>query len=338
MNRILRVFRNFRVKNYESFVRNIRGRRAEDIRDYRLTPETNSPTYISEGMIGKCGVFTAVFCTSCFVGASICEYERIRRKAINTLRNANPLDWIKRHKNAIDERQRELNDEISRLKKRIKQLWYQLTPGERVWAPILLANVIVFGLWRIPSLRAVMLRHFASNPASQGVSVYSSMFFSTFSHYSMFHLFANMYVLHSFSSAVNSLGTEQFLALYLSAGVFSSFTSYAYKALTYSPGYSLGASGAIMAILAYTCAQYPDSKLSIMFIPQWQFSAGSAIQVLMCVDLAGMIFRWKLFDHAAHLGGAALGLFWAYYGRDKIWPQREHLIGLWHQLRGKPTK
>lgn len=289
-------------------------------------------------MLGKCGIFTAVFCTSCFVGASICEYEKIRSRAISTLRNVNPLDWLKKQRNGMDERQKELNDEITKLKKKIKHLWGQLTPGEKVWAPILVANVIVFGLWRVPSLRPMMMRHFASNPASQGVSVYSSMFFSTFSHYSMFHLFANMYVLNSFSSAVNSLGMEQFVALYLSAGVFSSFTSYAFKVVTHSPGFSLGASGAIMGILAYTCANYPDSKLSIMFIPQWQFSAGTAIQFVMALDLAGIIFRWKLFDHAAHLGGATFGLFWAYYGRDIIWPQREHLIGLWHQIRGKPTK
>lgn len=68
------------------------------------------------------------------------------------------------------------------------------------------------------------------------------MVLSTFSHYSAFHLFANMYVLHSFSSgAVNSLGKEQFLGLYLTGGVFSSLTSYAYKAVVSQPGLSLGA-------------------------------------------------------------------------------------------------
>lgn len=41
--------------------------------------------------------------------------------------------------------------------------------------------------------------------------------------------------------AVASLGKEQFLGLYLSAGVISSFTSYLYKTLTKQPGLSLGA-------------------------------------------------------------------------------------------------
>lgn len=43
------------------------------------------------------------------------------------------------------------------------------------------------------------------------------------------------------SGAVHSLGKEQFLCLYLSAGVISSFTSYLYKVLTKQPGLSLGA-------------------------------------------------------------------------------------------------
>lgn len=44
-----------------------------------------------------------------------------------------------------------------------------------------------------------------------------------------------------FLGAVSSLGKEQFLALYLSAGVISSFTSYLYKVLTKQSGLSLGA-------------------------------------------------------------------------------------------------
>lgn len=68
------------------------------------------------------------------------------------------------------------------------------------------------------------------------------MFLSTFSHYSAFHLFANMYVLHSFSNAaILSLGKEQFLAVYLTAGVIASLTSVLYKALTVQAGLSIGA-------------------------------------------------------------------------------------------------
>lgn len=129
------------------------------------------------------------------------------------------------------------------------------------------------------------------------------MFLSTFSHYSMFHLFANMYVLHSFSNAgVLSLGKEQFLGVYLSAGVIASLSSILYKTVTSKAGLSIGAvsffgwydmiqiyiflhiftslfansqSGAIMAIVAYVCVKYPDTQLSILFLPMLNFSAGA---------------------------------------------------------------
>lgn len=68
------------------------------------------------------------------------------------------------------------------------------------------------------------------------------MVLSTFSHSSFLHLAANMFVLNSFSSiAVSGLGKEQFLALYLTSGVISSFVSYFYKAAFRMPGFSLGA-------------------------------------------------------------------------------------------------
>ncbi len=57
------------------------------------------------------------------------------------------------------------------------------------------------------------------------------MLLSTFSHFSFFHMAANMYVLWSFStSAVSMLGTEQFVAVYLSAGTLHSARWTAYLA------------------------------------------------------------------------------------------------------------
>lgn len=45
------------------------------------------------------------------------------------------------------------------------------------------------------------------------------MILSSFSHYSILHMLANMYVLWTFSSGIVSLlGKEQFLAVYMSAG------------------------------------------------------------------------------------------------------------------------
>lgn len=110
----------------------------------------------------------------------------------------------------------------SELRKELENHWQRLSPGEKFFLPIALVNIVVFGLWRIPRLQPFMMKYFCSNPAARVVCW--PMALSTFSHYSLFHIFANMYVLYSFSNiAVAALGQEQLLGMYLGAGVVSTF-------------------------------------------------------------------------------------------------------------------
>ena len=68
------------------------------------------------------------------------------------------------------------------------------------------------------------------------------MLLSVFSHHSSWHLAANMYVLHTFCTpAVQILGPEQFIAMYLMSGVVGNFTSHVYKVCTVQQRSSLGA-------------------------------------------------------------------------------------------------
>ncbi|XP_022901906.2 presenilin-associated rhomboid-like protein, mitochondrial [Onthophagus taurus] len=265
--------------------------------------------------------FTVGFSALCFGGAVIWQYENMRAHAISMLHR--PMDFM----------QKRIDNKFGSLRKEMNTWWNKLSPGEKVFAPICFINVLIFFAWRIPRLQPTMLKYFCSNPSSS--SICWPMLLSTFSHYSLFHLLANMYVLHSFSTgAVASLGKEQFLGLYLSAGVISSFTSYVYKAVTKQPGLSLGASGAIMAILGYVCTQYPDTKLGIILLPFLTFSAGSAIKAIIALDTAGVLLGWKIFDHAAHLGGAACGVAWAYWGHEHMWLKRDPILQYWHEIRG----
>lgn len=64
-----------------------------------------------------------------------------------------------------------------------------------------------------------------------------------------------------------------------------------------------------MAVLGYTCTQYPDTQLGIIFLPVLTFSAGTAIKFILGIDLAGCVLGWKFFDHAGHLGGALFGMW-----------------------------
>lgn len=60
----------------------------------------------------------------------------------------------------------------------------------------------------------------------------------------------------------------------------------------------------------------PDARLNIVFLPMWTFPAESAVIGLILFDLAGLLFRFKMFDHAAHLGGALFGVAYAKYGEE----------------------
>ncbi|XP_075985724.1 rhomboid family intramembrane serine protease rho-7 [Anticarsia gemmatalis] len=265
--------------------------------------------------------FTVGVSTLSLGACMIWEYEALRSHATSFFRKSGA--W--------------LSTQQRRLKSRsepgpVKKWWNSLRESEKVFYPILAANVLVFGAWRMRQLQPFMIKYFCSNPSGSAKCL--PMLLSTFSHYSAMHLAANMYVLYSFMpAAVASLGKEQFTAMYLSAGVISSFASFVYKVLLNQPGLSLGASGAIMSVLAYVCVQYPDTRLSIIFLPMYTFAAGTAIKVIMSVDLAGVVFGWKFFDHAAHLGGALFGMYWCRWGSDTIWGNRDKFLQYYHTIR-----
>ncbi|XP_037643157.1 presenilins-associated rhomboid-like protein, mitochondrial [Sebastes umbrosus] len=214
----------------------------------------------------------------------------------------------------------------------VDDFWSSLTEGQKTATGIIAVNAVVLCCWRIPSMQRTMIKYFTSNPASK--TRYLPMVLSSFSHYSIVHMVANMYVLWTFSSGIVSLlGKEQFLAVYLSAGVISTMVSYMCKTATGRLHPSLGASGAVMAVLAAVCAKVPEAKLGIIFLPMITFTAGNALKALVAIDTAGLILGWRLFDHAAHLGGALFGVWYVAYGHKLIWRKREPLVKMWHDMR-----
>ncbi|CAK9813489.1 Presenilins-associated rhomboid-like protein, mitochondrial [Anthophora plagiata] len=262
--------------------------------------------------------FTVIFSGTTFIGAAIWEYERVREKSYRLIRSykqwgVHKTGW--RHK--------------------METWWNNLSEGEKMFIPICFLNVLVFLSWHIPAFRPTMNRYFCSSPIP-GASCWS-MLLLTFSHYSPFHLFINMYVLYNFCTvAVSLLGREQFLALYLTGGVVSSFSSSLYKVAFGIKDPSLGASGALMAILGFICTQMPNMYLTIVFLPMWKFTADTAIKAIMGLDAIGCLLRWRRLDHAAHLGGALFGIFWQVWGNANIWQKREPVLVFWHQLREPP--
>nr|XP_045614550.1 presenilins-associated rhomboid-like protein, mitochondrial [Procambarus clarkii]XP_045614551.1 presenilins-associated rhomboid-like protein, mitochondrial [Procambarus clarkii] len=276
--------------------------------------------------LAKSLLFAGGFCSTTFLAATIWKYESLRSQ----LQHNSWMNWANKQLNNLegwDHKQGEF-------RKAINKWWNGLSEGQKVFWPICFINAVVFACWNKPSFQQTMLRYFCSNPAARAVCW--PMFLSTFSHFAFLHFGMNMYVLHSFSSGVcGSLGREQFVAMYLSGGVISSLASHTFKVVMRCPGPSLGASGAIMALLGYFCTQYPNAQLGIVFIPGLNFSADTALKGVMCLDAVGMALGWRVFDHAAHLGGALFGLIYACYGPKYIWGNSQPLMKKWHELRNE---
>ncbi|GAB1601128.1 presenilins-associated rhomboid-like protein, mitochondrial [Argonauta hians] len=271
--------------------------------------------------------FTIMFSGACFTGSMVWQYELMRLKAKKIIDN-----WI-------SDTGRELfYPKAHGFRSHMNVWWNGLSEGQKCVVGIIAANILVFLAWRIPSANYTMVKYFSSNPISAAPCW--SMVLSAFSQYSFLHLFTNMYVLWSFSNVSLSLfGKEQFLAFYLSSASVASLLSYVVKMARFQFTPSVGASGALMAVLGAVCLSYPNAKLSIAFIGDFiphSFSANSVLKALIIFDTVGVLAGWKLFDHAGHLGGMLFGLWYVTYGKKLIWEQREAVQKWWHDIRGDP--
>uniref|UniRef100_A0A673B4F0 rhomboid protease n=1 Tax=Sphaeramia orbicularis TaxID=375764 RepID=A0A673B4F0_9TELE len=301
------------------------------------TPGPPPPPKIPRPTLLKPLIFTVGFTGCSFCVAAILQYENLKLKvqaakdeeeSEKLLQGTHDMAYWHEWWNQLTGFQKQL----ILLMSTVDDFWSSLTEGQKTVTGIIALNTAVLCCWRIPSLQRKMIKYFTSNPASKTQCL--PMLLSTFSHYSIIHMVANMYVLWTFSSGIVSLlGKEQFLAVYTSAGVISTMVSYMCKTATGRLYPSLGASGAVMAVLAAVCARVPEAKLGIIFLPMVTFTAGNALKALIAVDTAGLVLGWRFFDHAAHLGGALFGIWYVAYGHKVIWRKREPLVKMWHNMR-----
>lgn len=157
-----------------------------------------------------------------------------------------------------------------------------------------------------------------------------------FMHGGFFHLLFNMFALWMFGSEVEKVwGPKRFLILYFVCGLGAAFFqmgSYAFDFwqidqstlseglyIQYQEalqlGYTVGASGAIMGVLAAFGYLFPSRELYIMPIPV-PVKAKWAILGMIALDVFGGVVKvpGDNVAHFAHIGGALIGfllvLFW----------------------------
>ncbi|KAG0165143.1 hypothetical protein DFQ30_008910 [Apophysomyces sp. BC1015] len=202
----------------------------------------------------------------------------------------------------------------------ITDKFVSMKESEQTLSALIGINALVFGLWQVRRCGHFMNRYFLHHPAGNRPI---TLLTSCFSHRDFFHLACNMVGLYSFGLVLHEhLGREQFLALYLSTGIGANVVSHVFGIATrrFRPLLpSLGASGAVYGVLSATAILNPHASIYCLFIPFVPIQLGYALPALMSLDLAGIILRWRSFDHYAHLAGAGIGLAYMNYGQQHLW-------------------
>ncbi|CDS37120.1 presenilin associated rhomboid [Echinococcus multilocularis] len=268
----------------------------------------------------QCGLFTFVSINTIFVGSMIWNYENWRAQ-------------ISKHgKGGF---QQTLRGFFTAIVGRPPQ------SSDIFWA-IAFTNFIIFICNNNRRYGPTFLRYFANSP--YGPWPATSMLLSIFSHQMFFHMFLNMYVLNNFTQPlVRFLGMEQYLAVFLSGGIFASFLSALVKAARGSRIPSIGASGAVCAVLGAFCMLEPHAMLClplVVNIVPHAFSAGSACWAIVAFEACGATFlaRRSPIDHAAHLGGLLFGMYYGLEGKKVVLNHRDAVIKVWRSLKGESGK
>ena len=125
-----------------------------------------------------------------------------------------------------------------------------------------------------------------------------------FAHGGFFHILFNMYALWMFGSVLERVwGPKKFLIFYLVCGLAAGLTQMFFV----SGGAAIGASGAIMGLLAAFAYTFPNTQFYILPIP-FPIKAKYMAAIYAAIDLfGGFSGSTDNVAHFAHLGGLAMG-------------------------------
>jgi len=120
---------------------------------------------------------------------------------------------------------------------------------------------------------------------------------------SFFHIIFNMYALWMFGSVLERIwGPKRFLIFYLACGLAAGVAQ-----MLIMKGMAVGASGAIMGLLAGFAYLFPNTQFYIIPIPV-PIKAKFLVAIYAAIDLfGGFSGSTDNIAHFAHLGGLAMG-------------------------------
>ncbi|AET39469.1 rhomboid protease PCP1 Ecym_4420 [Eremothecium cymbalariae DBVPG len=195
--------------------------------------------------------------------------------------------------------------------------YFKLHPTHLPYALIGI-NCAVFGLWQLPRFWLPLQRY----ALLQKDHIYSkwSLIGSAFSHQEFWHFGMNMMCLWSFGTSLAvMLGPANFTSLYLNSAIAGSLFSLWYPKIARIAimGPSLGASGALFGLFAVFSYLAPDAKIMLLFFPM-PVGAWYTFLGLAGWNVVGCVFRWGMFDYAAHVGGSVMGVLYGWWISKRI--------------------
>lgn len=138
-----------------------------------------------------------------------------------------------------------------------------------------------------------------------------------FAHAGWMHILFNMYALWLFGSMLErNWGPARFLIFYLVCG----FGAALAQLFLVPSGAAIGASGAVMGLLAAFAYTYPNVQFFIIPFP-FAIRAKWIVVIYVAIDLFGGLSQTSGVAHFAHLGGLATGfilmIFWISKRRNR---------------------
>lgn len=181
---------------------------------------------------------------------------------------------------------------------------------------LIAANILVFvWMWLAGAAQESFVYRFAMIPANFADGVdpgdITDVFTSMFMHAGLAHIAGNMLYLWIFGDNVEDrLGPVKYLAFYLVGGIVAALTHLLTNPASQVP--TVGASGAIAAVLGAYLVLYPQSRI-VTVLALGYFIRLTTVPALIVL---GLWFILQLFSGVASLGGPDVGgvAFWAHAG------------------------
>lgn len=169
---------------------------------------------------------------------------------------------------------------------------------------LIIINVIVFVAQLVFDSTLGLTNILALYPYNSGLFKPYQLVTHMFAHGGFLHILFNMYALWIFGSVLERIwGPKRFLIFYLVCGLAAGLT----QMFLVTTGAAIGASGAIMGLLAAFAYTFPNTEFFIIPFP-FPIKAKYMAAIFAAFDIFGGFAGSDNVAHFAHLGGLVMGL------------------------------